>query len=129
MAPAVRHAVGHAAVDAEAFRAAMARANAGNDGTSSGDSASNGKERLMTKDTLASGYGTDGIALAPVAVKGSTVTAIESSVSRASPLKSIALFGAAAAVNAAQRDHVGRFCFEPTRSSSRGTGKSAREGL
>jgi hypothetical protein len=73
-APAVRHAVGQAAVDAEAFRAAMARANAGNFGKSSGDSAS---------------IDGSGIALAPVAAKGSTpVPTLESSTSIASPLKS-----------------------------------------
>ena len=82
-APAVRHAVGQAAIDAEAFRAAMARENAGNNGSASG------KEKIKTKDTLVSGYGIDGITLSPVAAKGSTaVPTVESSASIAPLLKS-----------------------------------------
>jgi FecR protein len=78
-APAVRHAVGQAAVDAEAFRAATARAKSSGEFAGNNGGASSGKEKI----------GTDGITLAPVAVKGLTpVPTLESSASIALPLKS-----------------------------------------
>jgi hypothetical protein len=86
-APAVRHAVKQAAVDAEALRTAPARA--GDDAKLSADGASNGKEKkekIKTKDMLASGAATDAVVAAPVKVKGPALTAIDSS-SVASPVK------------------------------------------
>jgi hypothetical protein len=86
-APAVRHAVKQAAVDAEALRTAPARA--GDDAKLSADGASNGKEKkekIKTKDMLASGAATDLVVAAPVKVKGPALTAIDSS-SVASPVK------------------------------------------
>jgi hypothetical protein len=86
-APAVRQAVRQAAVDAEAVRATMART--GNDGKSNVDGASNGKEKIKSKDALATGSATDGIALTTVAVKGATpAMVIDSSTALATPLKS-----------------------------------------
>jgi len=92
-APAVRHAVKQAAVDAEAFRAATARANAGDDGKSSGDGAAGkGTVTLKIRDTLASGSATDAVAtptVPTVAVKSPTPVTIDSGAVVTSPLRTI----------------------------------------
>lgn len=49
--------------------------------------ASNGKEKLKTKDALMSGVGIDRLAVAPVRVKAPVVTAIDSSTNIAIALK------------------------------------------
>jgi hypothetical protein len=85
--------VKQAAVDAAAFKTAMAPGNAGDEGKSSGDGASNGaagqgKATIKTRDTRASE-----VVAAPivptVAVKSPTPMTIDSSAVVTSPLRTI----------------------------------------